>query len=77
MESGPEDRLALIRRYYEAYDNSDRSLMESGLHAQFTFSSPNDDDNIDQALYFAGAGQIMRGSDTSSFWTSAPIVTTH
>ena len=53
MQSGPEDRVALIRRYYEAYDNSDRSLIESTLHAQFTFSSPNDDDNIDQAAYFA------------------------
>jgi hypothetical protein len=53
VQSGPEDRLALIRRYYEAYDISDRSLMESALHAQFTFSSPNDDDNIDQASYFA------------------------
>ena len=52
MQSGPEDRVALIRRYYEAYDNSDRSLIESTLHAQFTFSSPNDDDNINQALYF-------------------------
>lgn len=53
MQSGSEDRLALIRRYYQAYDKGDRSLMESTLHAQFTFSSPNDDDNIDQALYFA------------------------
>jgi hypothetical protein len=53
MKTGPEDRLALIRRYYEAYDNSDRSMIESTLHAQFTFSSPNDDDNIDQAVYFA------------------------
>jgi hypothetical protein len=53
VQSGPEDRLALVRRYYEAYDNSDRSLMESVLHAQFTFSSPNDDDNIGQAVYFA------------------------
>jgi hypothetical protein len=53
VQSGPEDRLALIRRYYEAYDTGDRSLIESALHAQFTFSSPNDDDHIDQALYFA------------------------
>ena len=53
MQSGPEDRVALVRRYYQAYDNDDRSLIESVLHAQFTFSSPNDDDNIDQALYFA------------------------
>lgn len=53
MQSGPEDRLALIRHYYQAYDTSDRSLIESALHPEFTFSSPNDDDNIDQALYFA------------------------
>jgi SnoaL-like domain len=53
VNTGPEDRLALIRRYYEAYDNSDRSLIESALHARFSFSSPNDDDNIDQAAYFA------------------------
>ncbi len=52
MQSGPEDRVALIRRYYEAYDKSDRSVIEPVLHVQFTFSSPNDDDNIDQALYF-------------------------
>jgi len=52
VQSGPEDRLALIRRYYEAYDKSDRSLIEPALHPQFTFSSPNDDDNINQALYF-------------------------
>jgi hypothetical protein len=53
VQSRPEDRLALIRRYYEAYDRGDRSLMESVLHAQFTFSSPNGDDNIERAVYFA------------------------
>lgn len=52
MQTGPEDRLALIRCYYEAYDDGDRSLIESVLHAEFTFSSPNDDD-IDQATCFA------------------------
>jgi hypothetical protein len=53
VHSGPEDRLTLIRRYYEAYEEGDRSLIESTLHAQFTFSSPNGDDNLDQATYFA------------------------
>jgi hypothetical protein len=27
VRSGPEDRLALIRRYYEAYDISDHALI--------------------------------------------------
>jgi SnoaL-like domain len=53
VQSGPESRLALVRRYYEAYDNNDRSLIESVLHAGFTFSSPNNDDNIDQVSYFS------------------------
>jgi hypothetical protein len=42
MQSGPEDLLALIRRYYQAYENDDRSAIEPLLHPQFTFSSPQD-----------------------------------
>ena len=66
MQSGPEDRVALIRRYYEAYDDSDRSLIESALHTQFTFSSPNDDDNIDQAEYFTRCWPNHEAIDTST-----------
>jgi ketosteroid isomerase-like protein len=53
MQSGPEDRLALIRRYYEAYENDDQSAVESVLHRDFTFSSPNDDDRIDTTAFLA------------------------
>jgi ketosteroid isomerase-like protein len=53
MESGPDDRLALIRRYYQAYENDDRQAIEQLLHPSFTFTSPNpDDDRIDRAEYF-------------------------
>ena len=51
MQSGPEDRVALIRRYYQAYENDDRPAIEELLHPDFTFTSP-DDDRIDQATYF-------------------------
>jgi SnoaL-like protein len=52
VQSGPEDRLALIRSYYESYETGDRGRNESVLHPQFTFSSPNGDDNIDLETYF-------------------------
>src|ERR1700757_30576 len=53
MESGPGDRVALIRRYYKAYDNDDRPAIEQVLHPGFTFTSPSpDDDQIDRATYF-------------------------
>jgi ketosteroid isomerase-like protein len=53
MESGPDDRIALIRRYYQAYENDDRPALEQVLHAGFTFTSPNpDDDRIDRTTYF-------------------------
>jgi hypothetical protein len=53
VQSGPEDRLALIRRYYQAYENDDRPAIERLLHPGFTFTSPNpDDDRIDRAAYF-------------------------
>jgi hypothetical protein len=53
VQSGPDDRLALIRRYYQAYENDDRSAIEQLLHPDFTFTSPNpDDDRIDRATYF-------------------------
>jgi ketosteroid isomerase-like protein len=51
MQSGPEDRLALVRRYYQAYESDDRSAIEQVLHPEFTFSSP-DDDRIDRIAYF-------------------------
>ena len=53
MESGPDDRLALIRRYYQAYENDDRPAIERLLHPGFTFTSPSPgDDRIDRAEYF-------------------------
>jgi ketosteroid isomerase-like protein len=53
MEAGPEDRLALIRHYYQAYENSDRPVIEQLLDPDFTFTSPGpDDDRIDRAAYF-------------------------
>jgi ketosteroid isomerase-like protein len=51
MQSGPDDRLALIRRYYQAYENDDRPAIEELLHPDFTFTSP-DDDRIDRVTYF-------------------------
>jgi hypothetical protein len=51
MQSGPEERLALIRRYYEAYENDDRQAIDGLLHTSFTFSSPLDD-RIDRSTYF-------------------------
>lgn len=51
MQSGPEDLLAPIRRYYQAYENDDRSVIEPLLHPEFTFSSPQDD-RIDRSTYF-------------------------
>lgn len=51
MQSGPDARLALIRRYYQAYENDDRPSIERLLHPDFTFTSP-DDDRIDRANYF-------------------------
>ena len=50
MQSGPDDRLALIRRYYQAYENDDQPAIEQLLHPGFTFTSP-DDDRIDRATY--------------------------
>lgn len=52
MQSGPDGRMALIRRYYQAYENDDRPAIEQLLHPDFTFTSPNDD-RIDRATYFA------------------------
>jgi hypothetical protein len=53
VQSGPDDRLALIRRYYQAYENDDRSTIEQLLHPGFNFTSPSpDDDRIDRTTYF-------------------------
>lgn len=51
MQSGPDNRLALIRRYYKAYEDDDRPAIEQLLHPDFTFTSPADD-RIDRATYF-------------------------
>ena len=53
MQAGPSDRLALIRRYYQAYENDDRQAIEQLLQPDFTFTSPSpDDDRIDRNTYF-------------------------
>ena len=53
MQSGPDDRLALIRRYYQAYEDDDRPAIEQLLHPGFTFTSPSPEDNrIDRDTYF-------------------------
>jgi ketosteroid isomerase-like protein len=41
----------LIRSYYAAYEGKDRSVIESLLAGDFTFSSPRDD-HIDRVAYF-------------------------
>jgi hypothetical protein len=51
VQSGPDDRMALIRRYYQAYEDDDRPAIEQLLHPDFTFTSPNDD-RIDRTTYF-------------------------
>jgi hypothetical protein len=51
MQSGPEDRLTMVRQYYKAYEDDDRALIERLLHPRFTFTSPQDD-RIDRAAYF-------------------------
>jgi hypothetical protein len=63
MHTGPAARHDLVRRYYRAYDESDRAAMQAVLHPGFTFSSPLDD-RIDIEHYFArcwpGHEQIER-----------------
>jgi ketosteroid isomerase-like protein len=51
VQTGPDDRMALIRRYYQAYEDDDRPAIEALLHPDFTFTSPNDD-GIDRITYF-------------------------
>lgn len=41
----------LVRRMYAAYQNKERSVIESLLSEDFTFTSPYDD-RIDRATYF-------------------------
>lgn len=53
MITGPESRVKLLRRYYQAYETGDLGAIESVLHEKFTFSSPEpEDDRIGQAKYF-------------------------
>jgi ketosteroid isomerase-like protein len=51
--TGPEPQVALLRRYYEAYEADDRGQLEAVLDPDFTFSSPEpEDDDIGWAKYF-------------------------
>jgi ketosteroid isomerase-like protein len=53
VQAGPGDRLALIRSYYQAYENDDQPAIEQLLQPDFTFTSPSPaDDRIDRAEYF-------------------------
>ena len=40
MQSGPDNRLIMIRRYYKAYENDDQNVVEQLLHPHLTFTSP-------------------------------------
>src|SRR5579884_3560205 len=51
--AGPDNRVALLQRYYRAYDTDDLQAIRSVLHEDFTFTSPEpEDDRIGQAKYF-------------------------
>jgi ketosteroid isomerase-like protein len=53
VQSGPDDRQMLIRRYYQAYETDDRQAIEQLLDQDFTFTSPAPgDDRIDRVTYF-------------------------
>ena len=69
LQFGPDDRLALIRHYYQAYDNDDRLAIEPLLHPGFTLTSP-DDDRIDRAAYFNRCCLAIGRSSPSRCWTS-------
>lgn len=71
MQSGPEDRVALIRRYYQAYENDDRPAIEELLHPDFTFTSP-DDDRSTRPRTSNGAGRLTSALSPSHCWMSAP-----
>ena len=47
----PTDAEALARRCMDTYRTADRAAIEALLHADFTFTSPQDD-HIDRATYF-------------------------
>jgi ketosteroid isomerase-like protein len=47
----PTDAEALARRCFDTYRTADRTAIEALLHADFTFTSPQDD-HIDRATYF-------------------------
>jgi ketosteroid isomerase-like protein len=53
MITGPANRIALLRRYYESYETDDREALQGVLHQDFTFSSPApEDDRLGQVKYF-------------------------
>ena len=44
-------REAAIRNYYSSWERGDWSGLENLLAVGFTFTSPNDDDHIDQPAF--------------------------
>ena len=61
MSTTPASIEHLVRQCFRAYEEKDRSLIESALAPDFTFSSPVDD-NISRAAYF----DRCRGRDPTS-----------
>lgn len=47
------DTLAIAKRYYQAYENSDRAEIEHLVAQDFHFTSPQDN-RLDRAAYFEG-----------------------
>lgn len=47
----PQDRLAIVRACFGAYESGDRSALDRHLSDDFTFHSPPDP-GIDRATYF-------------------------
>ncbi len=47
-----EDRIALAKAVYRAYETRDRELIESLIAPEFTFHSPADEAGLDRARYF-------------------------
>jgi hypothetical protein len=66
------DRLALTRDMYRAYETADRSVPETLLTDDFTFSSPPDV-GIDRATYFERCWPNSRTVDAFAFVRLAEI----
>lgn len=61
----------VVRRCLQAWETKDRAAMENLLADNFTFSSPNGDDHINKAQYFA---KCWPGSETIKGFTILNLV---